>query len=94
MTDYYPVGDYNLKIYFESRTAAGVLADPTTVQITIDDEEGTEVVAQVAMTKESTGIYYYTWAMVSVAEGRYKVMVDYDNGGDTGRDTHWITIEG
>lgn len=94
MTKYYPVGDYNLKIYFKSRTAAGVLVDPTTVKITIKDSEGSVVVTQVAMTKESTGIYYYIWAMVSISAGSYKVEVDYDNAGDTGLDTHWIVIEG
>ena len=94
MTDYYPEGDYNLKIYFKSRTVAGTLVDPTTVKITIKDSEGADVVPQEAMTKESTGIYYYTWAMSSISAGSYKVEVDYDNGGDTGLDTHWIVIEG
>lgn len=94
MTDYYPEGDYNLKIWFKSRTGAGDLEDPDTVAITIKDSEGTVLVDAIAMTKESTGIYYYTWGMVSISAGSYKVEVEYDNGGDTGLDTHWIVIEG
>uniref|UniRef100_A0A6M3ITN5 Uncharacterized protein n=1 Tax=viral metagenome TaxID=1070528 RepID=A0A6M3ITN5_9ZZZZ len=44
------------------KNAAGTLVDPgTSILVTITDSAGTDVVDGAAMTKTSTGIYYYNY---------------------------------
>ena len=56
------------------RDEDGVLVDPaTSMKIGITDKNNTVVVAPVAMSKDSTGIYHYDWATTSATKtGMYK----------------------
>jgi hypothetical protein len=92
MTDYYHIGDYDLTIWFESRSKdTGAYVDPTTVNITITASDGTVIVASTAMTNSSTGKYFYTWDLTGLAADDYRIEVLYDNGGDEGiRVTHIV----
>jgi len=63
--------------------ASGVLADPDTYTIEIDDSAHKNVVNAAALTKESTGIYYYDYTPPDEATtetGGYDVDVKFTTG--------------
>lgn len=60
---------------------AGVLANATSVDITIKDPDGTVVVDETAMNNTGTGVYeYYYTTTASVVEGDYLIECDITDG--------------
>lgn len=51
-----------------------VLANPSSVTVTITDSAGTEILGATAMTTDATGYYYYNW--VSSGSGFMTVLIN------------------
>jgi uncharacterized protein YfaS (alpha-2-macroglobulin family) len=80
-----------VRIYEEVRTFDDVLADPTTIKVTITDPTGTVKVNALAMTKynSETGKYEYYYNLpASPNKGNWHVYVTVVDGtGDTAKTT-------
>ena len=82
-------------IYFEIKDVDGVLADPTTIEVTVTDPDGTvQADAQNYDTKHDTGKYsYYQNIGASPAKGWWGVSVKTTDG--TGGDEKYsVEVEG
>ena len=87
MPQTYEVGD-SVRLEVEFRDSAGALADPTAVQVKVEDPAGTET-TYTDETKDATGLYHkdvtatapgtwqYRWegsgALVAISEGSFYV---------------------
>jgi hypothetical protein len=50
-----------VRITVEIRDSSNVLTDPAAAVITITDPDGTVKITEAAMSRQSTGIWYYIW---------------------------------
>lgn len=58
-----------------------LLADPTTIKLTVTDPSSVVVVSAEDMTKISTGYYYYNWQMAGSEDaGLYDVLIVATSG--------------
>ena len=62
-------------------TAAGVPTSPaTSMTIAIHNEQGTEIIAPIAMTNDSTGVYHYDFASSGKKSGVYLITYTATDG--------------
>lgn len=74
----------SIKITSTIRDSDDALLDPDSVVITIQEGDTTPVVSEVAMTQESTGVYYYNYqSATDTPAGRYKTKVKAVSGSYT-----------
>jgi len=68
------------------------LFDPSTVEITITDYDGTDVVSSVSMTQDSTGQYFHNWNTTGLTSGDYEIVIHAEQNGKVHNEDDWIRL--
>jgi len=76
---------------FEDESQA-TLTDPSIIEITIIEYDGTNTVDEVNMTQESTGKYYFNWDTTGLDAGDYEIVVHAEQDGTKHSEDDWIRI--